>query len=134
MRTLLNLIWLILSGFWLAVGYALAGLIMCLLIITIPFGIQAFKLAKFSLWPFGRTVIKKPEAGAGSVIGNILWIVLAGWWLAIAHIVTAAALAITIIGIPLAIANIKLVPIALWPFGREIVETDDVVGAFTATR
>lgn len=134
MRTLLNLIWLILSGFWLAVGYAMAGLIMCLLIITIPFGIQAFKLAKFSLWPFGRTVIKKPEAGAGSVIGNILWIVLAGWWLAIAHIVTAAALAITIIGIPLAIANIKLVPIALWPFGREIVETDDVVGAFTATR
>lgn len=133
MRTLLNLIWLILSGFWLALSYALAGLIMIILIITIPFGIQAFKLAKFSLWPFGRTVIKKESAGAGSVIGNILWIVLAGWWLAIAHIVTAAALAITIIGIPLAIANIKLVPMALWPFGREIVETDDVVGGFAAT-
>lgn len=134
MRTLLNIIWLVLSGFWLALSYALAGLIMFILIITIPFGIQAFKLAKFSLWPFGRTVIKKESAGAGSVIGNVLWIVLAGWWLAIAHIVTAAALAITIIGIPLAIANIKLVPMALWPFGREIVETDDVVGAFAASR
>lgn len=134
MRTLLNIIWLILSGFWLFLAYALAGVIMCILIITIPFGVQSFKLAKFSLWPFGRTVIKKESAGAGSVIGNILWIVLAGWWLAISHIVTAAALAITIIGIPLAIANIKLVPIALWPFGREIVETDDVVGAFAASR
>lgn len=134
MRTLLNLIWLILSGFWLFLSYALAGVIMCILIITIPFGIQAFKLAKFSLWPFGRTVIKKPEAGAGSVIGNIIWLIFAGWWLTISHIVTAAALAITIIGIPLAIANIKLIPVALWPFGREIVETDDVVGAFTASR
>lgn len=134
MRTLLNIIWLILSGFWLFLGYALAGVIMCILIITIPFGVQSFKLAKFSLWPFGRTVIKKETAGAGSVIGNIIWLVLAGWWLAIAHIVSAAALAITIIGIPLAIADIKLVPIALWPFGREIVETDDVIGAFAASR
>jgi uncharacterized membrane protein YccF (DUF307 family) len=133
MRTLLNIIWLILSGFWLFLGYALAGIIMCILIITIPFGIQAFKLAKFSLWPFGRTVTKKDSAGAGSVIGNIIWLVLAGWWLAISHIVTAAALAITIIGIPLAIANIKLIPVALWPFGREIIETDDIVGPFTVS-
>jgi uncharacterized membrane protein YccF (DUF307 family) len=100
-RVLLNIIWLVLSGFWLALGYALAGLVMLILIITIPFGIQAFKLAGYSLWPFGRTGVKKPTAGAGSVIGNILWLVLAGWWLALAHLVTAVALAITIIGIPL---------------------------------
>lgn len=133
MRTILNIIWLILSGFWLFVGYALAGIVMCILIITIPFGIQAFKLAKFSLWPFGRTVTKKDSAGAGSVIGNIIWLVLAGWWLALSHVVTAVALAITIIGIPLAIANLKLIPVALWPFGREIIETDDLVGAFTVS-
>jgi uncharacterized membrane protein YccF (DUF307 family) len=134
MRTILNIIWLLLAGIWLAIGYALAGVVMCILIITIPFGIQAFKLAKFSLWPFGRTVIKKETAGGWSVVGNVLWLVLAGWWLAIGYIVTAAALAITIIGIPLAIGNLKLIPVALWPFGREIVETDDVVGAFTAQR
>lgn len=133
MRTLLNIIWLVLSGFWLFLGYALAGIVMCILIITIPFGIQAFKLAQFSLWPFGRTVTKKDSAGAGSVIGNIIWLVLAGWWLALGHVVTAVALAITIIGIPLAIANLKLIPVALWPFGREIIETDDLVGAFTVS-
>jgi uncharacterized membrane protein YccF (DUF307 family) len=124
MRILLNIIWLVLSGFWLAVGYALAGLVMLILIITIPFGIQAFKLAGYSLWPFGRTVVKKSSAGAGSVIGNVVWLLLAGWWLAIGHLVTAVALAITIIGIPLAIGNVKLVPVALWPFGREIVSSD----------
>lgn len=134
MRTLLNIIWLIFSGIWLFLGYALAGVIMCILIVTIPFGLQAFKLAKYSLWPFGRTVVKKETAGGWSVVGNILWLVLAGWWLAIGYIVSAAALAITIIGIPLAIGNIKLVPVALWPFGREIVETDEVVGALSASR
>lgn len=133
MRTILNIIWLVLSGFWLFLGYALAGIVMCILIITIPFGIQAFKLAKFSLWPFGRTVAKKESAGAGSVIGNIIWLVLAGWWLALSHVFTAVALAITIIGIPLAIANLKLIPVALWPFGREIIETDDLVGSFTVS-
>jgi uncharacterized membrane protein YccF (DUF307 family) len=133
-RTLLNVIWLILSGVWLAIGYAVAGVIMCILIITIPFGIQAFKLAAYSLWPFGRTVVKKPTAGAGSVIGNLLWLLLAGWWLAIAHLVTAVLLAITIIGIPLALGNVKLVPIALWPFGREIVPTEDVAVALAAHR
>jgi uncharacterized membrane protein YccF (DUF307 family) len=129
-RTLLNIIWLVLSGFWLAVGYALAGLVMCILIITIPFGIQAFKLAGYSLWPFGRAVVKKPDAGAGSVIGNVIWLVLAGWWLAIGHLVTAVLLAITIIGIPLAWANIKLVPMALWPFGRELVPAAELDTAY----
>src|ERR1700736_6745628 len=96
MRTLLNIIWLVLCGFWMAVLYVIAGIVMCVLIITIPFGIQAFKLAGFMLWPFGRTVVRRPDAGAGSVIGNVLWVVLVGWELAIAHLVTAFALAITI--------------------------------------
>jgi uncharacterized membrane protein YccF (DUF307 family) len=125
MRTLLNLIWLVLSGVWLALGYAIAGVLMCVLIVTIPFGMQAFKLANYSLWPFGRTVVKRADAGGASVIGNVLWLVLAGWWLAIAHLVTAFLLAITVIGLPLAIANVKLVPAALWPFGREIVKSAD---------
>jgi uncharacterized membrane protein YccF (DUF307 family) len=120
-RFLLNIIWLVLCGVWLAILYVIAGVIMCVLIITIPFGLQAFKIAGFTLWPFGRTVVRRPDAGAGSVIGNILWLVLVGWWLAIGHIVTAIALAITIIGIPLAIANLKLVPISLLPFGRVVV-------------
>jgi uncharacterized membrane protein YccF (DUF307 family) len=107
---------------------------MFILIITIPFGVQAFKLAHFSLWPFGRTVVKKPTAVGGSVIGNVIWLVLAGWWIAIGHLVTALALAVTIIGIPLAVANIKLVPVALWPFGREIVSADEVSEAAFADR
>jgi uncharacterized membrane protein YccF (DUF307 family) len=121
MRFLLNVIWLVLCGFWMAALYVIAGVIMCVLIITIPFGLQAFKLAGFILWPFGRTVVRRPDAGAGSFIGNVLWLVLVGWELALGHILTAFALAITIIGIPLAIANLKLVPISLLPFGRVVV-------------
>jgi len=128
-RLLLNIIWLVFAGFWLAVGYALAGLIMFILIITIPFGVQAFKLANFALWPFGRTMIKRSDAGGASVIGNVIWLVLAGWWLAIAHLVTAFAQAITIIGLPLAYANVKMIPAGLWPFGRELVRTADLTEA-----
>lgn len=131
---MLNIIWLVLAGLWLAIGYAFAGLIMFVLIVTIPFGVQAFKLAGYSLWPFGRTVVKKPTTGAGSVIGNIIWLVFGGWWLALGHLVTAFFLAITIIGIPLAYANVKLVPIALWPFGRDIVPAADVSSALAAHR
>jgi len=131
-RALLNIIWLVLSGFWLALGYALAGLLMCVLIITIPFGIQAFKLAGYVLWPFGRTVVKRPDAGAGSTIGNVIWFLLAGWWLAIEHLITAVALAVTIIGIPFAIANVKLVVAAVAPFGREIVPTNSVDAAYAS--
>jgi uncharacterized membrane protein YccF (DUF307 family) len=104
-----------------ALLYAIAGVLMCLLIITIPFGLQAFKLAGFMLWPFGRTVVRRPEAGASSLLGNLLWVVLVGWELAIGHLVSAFLLAVTIIGIPLALANLKLVPISLLPFGRKIV-------------
>jgi uncharacterized membrane protein YccF (DUF307 family) len=124
MRTLLNLIWLVLAGFWLAVGYAIAGIICCVLIITIPFGIAAFRIAGYTLWPFGRTMVDKPGAGAGALLGNVVWIVFAGWWLALGHLTTGIALCLTIIGIPLGVANFKLIPISLVPLGKEIVPTD----------
>ena len=125
-RTVLNIIWLLLCGIWMALGYVIAGVICCVLIITIPFGIASFRIANYALWPFGRSVVKRAGAGAPSVIGNIVWIIFAGWWLAIEHVVTAIALAVTIIGIPLAIANLKLIPVSLLPLGREIVDSDDV--------
>jgi uncharacterized membrane protein YccF (DUF307 family) len=134
LKILLNIIWLVLSGIWLAIGYAVAGIIACILIITIPFGLQAFKLANYSLWPFGRTLVKRADAGGFSVVGNIIWLVLLGWELALLHLFAAVLCAITIIGIPLALANVKLVPAALWPFGREIVPTDDVAAALDTYR
>ncbi|MGF7122332.1 YccF domain-containing protein [Rhodococcus sp. TAF43] len=124
MRILLNIIWLIFGGLWLALGYFLAGVIMCILIITIPFGIASFRIGVYALWPFGKTVVDKPTAGVGSLIGNVIWLILAGVWIAIGHIVTAVAMAITIIGIPLAIANLKMIPVCLMPLGKEIVDVD----------
>ncbi|MFD7657566.1 YccF domain-containing protein [Actinosynnema sp. NPDC059797] len=121
MRLILNVIWLVLSGFWLAVGYVLAGIVCCVLIITIPWGLAAFRIANYALWPFGRTVVDRPGAGTPSLIGNIIWILVAGIWLAIGHVVTGIALCVTIIGIPLGIANFKLVPVSLVPLGKEIV-------------
>jgi uncharacterized membrane protein YccF (DUF307 family) len=122
MRTLLNIIWLVLSGFWLFLAYALAALVMFILIVTIPWGIAAWRIGVYSLWPFGKTMVDKPNAGVWSVLGNIIWVFLAGWWLAIAHITSAIALAITIIGIPFAWANLKMVPVALLPLGKDIVD------------
>jgi uncharacterized membrane protein YccF (DUF307 family) len=120
-RTLGNILWFVLAGFWLFLLYVLAGIIACILIITIPFGVASFRIAGFVIWPFGRTAVKRPTAGVLTFIGNVIWVVLLGWELALAHLVTAALLAITIIGIPLAVANVKLIPISLWPMGREIV-------------
>ncbi|KQV26577.1 MULTISPECIES: YccF domain-containing protein [unclassified Microcella] len=122
MRTLLNIIWLVLSGFWLFLGYAFAALIMVVLIVTIPWGIAAWRIGVYSLWPFGKDVVDRPTAGVGSAIGNVVWVVLAGWWLALGHIASALALAITIIGLPFAWANLKMVPIALLPLGKQIVD------------
>ena len=124
-KTILNILWLVLCGFWLALGYIVAGIVMCVLIITIPFGIASFRLAAFTLWPFGRTLVPKPDAGAGSFIGNVLWFLLAGLWMAIAHIVTGVLLCVTIIGIPLGIADFKLAAAAIVPLGKDIVDTDD---------
>ena len=126
MRLILNVIWLVLCGFWMALGYLLAAVIMFILIITIPFALQALKMANFAFWPFGRTLVKRPDAGAPSAIGNVIWFLLAGWWLAIGHVITGVALCITIIGIPLGIANFKLIPVSLTPFGREIGPIDEV--------
>lgn len=122
MRILLNVIWLVLSGLWMALAYCVAGLICCVLIVTIPFGIASFRIANYALWPFGRTVVDRRDAGAGSLIGNVIWIIVAGWWLALGHVITGIAQCVTIIGIPLGIANFKLIPISLLPLGREIVD------------
>jgi uncharacterized membrane protein YccF (DUF307 family) len=121
MRVILNVIWLVLCGFWMAVCYALAGLVCCVLIITIPFGIASFRIAGYVLWPFGRQIAPRQGAGAGALVGNIIWIVLAGWWLAVGHLVTGMLLCVTIIGIPLGIANFKIIPISLMPLGVQIV-------------
>lgn len=130
MRTLLNIIWLFLSGIWLAMFYALAGLVMFLLIITIPFGVAAFRLAAYVLWPFGRTVVRRPDAGAASTVGNVIWFLLIGVWMAIAHIALGVALCLTIIGIPLGLGNFKLALVALAPLGKEIVPSEDPRAAY----
>ncbi|WP_127782009.1 YccF domain-containing protein [Rhodococcus sp. X156] len=121
MRLLLNIIWLVFGGIWLALGYVLAGAICCVLIVTIPFGIASFRIAGYALWPFGSDVVRKPTAGVGSAVGNVIWFVFAGWWLAIGHVLSAIAMALTIIGIPLAVANLKMIPISLTPLGKDIV-------------
>jgi uncharacterized membrane protein YccF (DUF307 family) len=123
LRFILNIIWLVLCGFWMAILYTFAAVICFILIITIPFGVAALRIAAYALWPFGRTIARKPNAGAGSFIGNLIWIVLCGWWLAVGHVLTGIALCVTIIGIPLGIANFKLIPVSLAPFGVEIVPT-----------
>ena len=124
MRLILNIIWLLFGGLWLALGYVVAALICFLLIVTIPFGFASLRIASFALWPFGRTIVDKPGPRPGALIGNVLWIVLCGLWLAIGHIITAVAMAITIIGIPLALANLKLIPVSLMPLGKEIVPVE----------
>ena len=124
MRLLLNVIWFVLAGLWMAIAYALAALICFVLIITIPFGIASLRIGMFALWPFGKTVIRRADAGAGSMLGNVVWFLLCGWWLALAHLITGVLLCLTIIGLPLALANFKLIPVSLLPFGRDIVPID----------
>jgi uncharacterized membrane protein YccF (DUF307 family) len=121
LRTILNVIWLVLEGIWMAIAYALAGLVAFVLIITIPFGIAAFRIAGYVLWPFGRTIERRPTAGVASLIGNIIWVILFGWWLAIGHLIAGVLLCLTIIGIPLGLASFKIIPITLVPLGVRIV-------------
>lgn len=125
MRLVLNVIWLLFGGLWLCLGYLLAALVCFVLIITIPFGFAAARIALFALWPFGRTIVDKPGPRTGALVGNVIWLVLCGLWLAIGHVVTAVAMAITIVGIPLALANLKLIPVSLMPLGKEIVPVDE---------
>jgi uncharacterized membrane protein YccF (DUF307 family) len=125
MRLALNIIWLVFAGLWLALFYVVAALIMFIGIITIPFGIAALRIAAFALWPFGATVVQREDAGVASMIGNVLWVLLCGWWLALAHVVAGIWLCLSVIGIPLGIACFKLVPIAFWPLGAQIVSVEE---------
>ena len=135
MKTVGNILWLILAGIWLAIGYTVAGLVMCITIIGIPFGIQAFKLAGFVLWPFGRNVVAKPEAlGALDIVFNVLWLLLVGWELFLASLAAGLLLCITIIGIPFGIQAFKLSLLALWPFGSTVVPNHDDPQVFAPTR
>lgn len=121
MAFLLNVIWVVFGGFWLCLEYLFVGVIALIPIITIPASFACFRIAGYVLWPFGRTVVRQPSAGVGSAAMNIVWFLIAGLWLAIGHIVTSAAMAITIIGIPLAVANLKLIPVTCFPLGKIVV-------------
>jgi uncharacterized membrane protein YccF (DUF307 family) len=121
MRTVGNVLWLVLAGLWLAIGYVLAGILAMVLIVTIPFGIASFRLAGYVLWPFGRTTTWRRDAGIWSVIGNVIWIILFGWELALIHLVAGLLLMVTIIGIPFGVACWKMIPLSLVPLGRQIV-------------
>lgn len=134
MRTVLNILWLVLSGFWLFLGYLLAGVLWCITIVGIPFGLASFRIGRYALWPFGREIVRRPTAGAASTLGNVLWFVFSGLWLAIGHAITGALLCLTIIGIPLGVANFKMMPVALTPLGREIVSSRDLATAWGGTR
>jgi uncharacterized membrane protein YccF (DUF307 family) len=124
MKTIGNILWFLLAGIWLALGYAIGGLVMCITIIGIPFGIQSFKLAGLALWPFGRTTQMGSSGGVLEIVFNIIWLVLFGWGIFLAHLIAGALLCITIIGIPFGIQAFKLSTLALWPFGRVIVRTN----------
>jgi uncharacterized membrane protein YccF (DUF307 family) len=127
MRVLLNILWLVLAGIWMAIAYVVAGVLLCITIIGIPFGWQSFKLAGYALWPFGRALVPSgARHKALSVIGNVLWVLLAGWWLALGHLLTGILLCLTIIGIPLGVASFKMAGAALVPFGKEIVSLADL--------
>lgn len=127
MNLILNLIWFLTGGVLLAIGYFLLGVLACILIITIPAGLASFRMASFALWPFGRSVIQPSQGSSGlSAITNFIWFFIAGLWLAIGHVTTAAVQAVTIIGIPLAIANIKMIPVTCFPFGKKIVDSSEI--------
>ena len=125
MRLILNLIWLVLCGWWMAILYVLAGIVCAILIITIPFAIAAFRIASYVIWPFGRSIEIRRTAGLGSLIGNVIWVILVGWELALGHLTAGIVLCLTIIGIPLGLANFKLIPISLLPLGVQIVRSGE---------
>lgn len=129
LRLILNILWLITGGIWLFIGYIFFGIIACIFIVTIPAGIASFRMASYALWPFGRNVVEKPGAGVGTGLMNVVWFLVAGLWLSIAHITTALAQAITIIGLPLAWANLKMIPVTCFPFGKRVVTSRDLAHA-----
>ena len=121
---ILNVIWLVLEGLWMAIAYLIVGIVCFVLIITIPFGIASWRIAGYVLWPFGRTIERRPGAGVASVIGNVLWVILFGWWLAVGHLIAGLLLCLTIIGIPLGLASFKIIPVTLVPLGVRIVPSE----------
>jgi uncharacterized membrane protein YccF (DUF307 family) len=134
MRLILNVIWLILCGWWMAILYVLFGIVAAIFIITIPFTIACFRIASYVIWPFGRSIDRRRTAGVASVIGNIIWILLFGWELALGHLTAGILLCITIIGIPLGLANFKLIPISLVPLGVRIVRSDELYPGYNPRR
>jgi uncharacterized membrane protein YccF (DUF307 family) len=130
---LLNILWLLTGGVWMALGWLLAAVIMALTIIGLPWARSALTIARYALLPFGYKAVRRDEhygredlgTGFFGAVGNILWLIFAGWWLAIGHVVVAVGLAITIIGIPFAWAHLKLAVLALWPVGKDIVPADE---------
>lgn len=126
MRLIGNLLWLLLAGIWLALGYAIAGVINFVFVITIPLAVQSFKLAGYALWPLGRVVVRRPNADVAlSTLGNVIWFVTSGWWLALSHLIAGALLMVTIIGFPLGVASWKMAGLALFPFGKTIVSHEE---------
>ena len=131
---LLNVLWIITGGLWMAAAWLLAACVMAITIIGLPWTRAAFNIALYAFLPFGHRAVSRArftgreDLGTGplGLIGNVIWLVLAGWWLALAHLITAACLAVTIIGIPFAWAHLKLAGLALWPIGKMIVEADDM--------
>ena len=133
MKTVLNVIWLVLAGLWLALGYLLAAILLAITIIGLPFAKQSLKLARYALWPFGWALVESPNRMRTlSAVGNVLWFVLAGWWLALIHLVSGIALCLTIVGIPLGIADIKMAGAALVPFGRSVVRAHELNAGMVA--
>ena len=125
MSLLGNILWLIFGGLLAGLGYILGGLLMCLTIVGIPFGIQSMKLGVATFAPFGKRIVEAPDAnGPLEIVLNVLWLILFGWEIAVAHLVSAGILAITIIGIPFALQHVKLIPIALLPLGRSLQAVD----------
>lgn len=134
MSLLGNIIWLIFGGFLSGMGYVLGGLSLCLTIVGIPFGLQSIKLGFATMTPFGREVVETPTAnGTLETIFNVIWIVLFGWGIALSHITHAAILALTIVGLPFAKQHIKLINMALFPFGRDFKAIDKVSADFNST-
>jgi uncharacterized membrane protein YccF (DUF307 family) len=132
LRLLLNMLWIVTGGIWMAAGWLLAAVIMAITIIGLPWARAAFNIALYALLPFGQQAVSRAEytgyddigTGLLGTLGNIVWLLLAGWWLALGHLITAIALAITIIGLPFAWAHLKLAGIALWPVGKMIVQIE----------
>jgi uncharacterized membrane protein YccF (DUF307 family) len=129
---LLNLLWIVFGGFWMAVGWLIGAAVMAVTIVGIPWARAAFNIASYTLLPFGRKAVSRREflgaddfgTGPFGMLGNIVWLILAGWWLALGHLITAILLAVTLIGIPFAWAHLKLAGLALWPIGMMIVDAD----------